>query len=51
MFYYEKYGCLRVDIAPFKNGKYQGAWHLNVFLGSSEVLGYIPIPNYDFKRG
>lgn len=46
----KKYGCLRVDIAPFKDNKYQGAWHLKVYVGLAEILGYIPIPNYDFTR-
>lgn len=43
-----KYGGLMVEIASFQKGKYQGSFHMQVMCGMAEVIGYIPIPNYQY---
>lgn len=43
-----KYGGMKVEIAAYQKGKYQGSFHMQVMFGMAEVVGYIPIPNYQY---
>lgn len=35
------------EIAPWRNGKYQGTYTMGVNLGMSRVLAWMPIPPFD----
>lgn len=45
----DTYGCLFIEIAPWRDGEYQGSYKMATFFGQAEVLYWRPIPELPKK--
>lgn len=42
-------GQVEVEIAPWRNGKFQGSRHMLVYLGRAKILKYMIIPPLEIE--